>query len=466
VPRQELVQQPRRKQEWERENARLREENERLKRENERLQGELEKATRAARRQAAPFSRGEPAREPFKPGRKSGSKYGRRGVRSAPAKVDQVDTAPLPARCTCGGCIKWERNEAQYQEDIECRTVTRRFDVAIGHCGVCRKRVQGRHTEQTSDALGAAAVQIGPRALGLAAVMTKQMGLSLGNAEQMLLQGFGLRVNRSTLSRALLRMADKAEWTYESLLEMARDSRVNAMDETGWRVGGRSHWAHVAVGEQATVYTIRRGRGYAEAAELVGEQYGGFLVRDGWAPYRKFGQAFHQTCLAHLLRRCRDREQADPGAAAFPGAVKSLLQRALKLRDRHGAGDIGDAGMAIAIGQLEAQWDRLLAEEPEEHENRKLARHLNQERENLFTFLRCPGLAATNHEAERALRGLVIARKVWGGNRTERGARAQAVLMSVLRTCRQQGQAALPHLIGLQHMRDAGVLDLVATDSS
>ena len=261
MPQQQGDEREQSKREWERENAQLREENERLRRENERLRGELDKATRAVKRQAAPFSRGEPKRKPRKPGRKSGSKYGRRFQRTKPSTVDEAKAAPLPERCDCGGCVQWERTEEQYQEDIECRTVTRRFDIAIGRCQACRKRVQGRHPEQTSDALGAAAVQIGPRALGLAALMTKQMGLSLDNARQMLTLGCGLTVNRSTLCRALLRMSDRAEPTYEDLLNRARSSRVNSMDETGWRVGGRSHWAHVAVGEQATVYTIRAGRG-------------------------------------------------------------------------------------------------------------------------------------------------------------------------------------------------------------
>jgi transposase len=170
--------------------------------------------------------------------------------------------------------------------------------------------------------------------------------------------------------------------------------------------------------------------------------------------------------LAHLLRRCREMEQqASPSAALFPRAVKKALKQALKLRDREAKGTISEAGVAIAIGRLERKMDRLLADTQAEGENRKLAQHLDQEREHVFTFLRCPGLAATNHEAERALRGLVIARKVWGGNRTARGARAQSVLMSVLRTCRQQQRAALPLLIGLQRMRQPEALDLVADTS-
>ena len=66
--------------------------------------------------------------------------------------------------------------------------------------------------------------------------------------------------------------------------------------------------------------------------------------------------------------------------------------------------------------------------------------------DDLFTFLRQPGLDATNWRAELAIRFGVILRKVWGGNRTWAGARAQSVLMSVWRTCWQQGRSALDFL--------------------
>src|SRR5205807_7123889 len=68
-------------------------------------------------------------------------------------------------------------------------------------------------------------------------------------------------------------------------------------------------------------------------------------------------------------------------------------------------------------------------------------RHLWAHRNDLFTFLRQPGLDATNWRAELAIRFGVILRKVWGGSRT--WARAQSVLMSVWRTCWQQGRSAL-----------------------
>ena len=79
----------------------------------------------------------------------------------------------------------------------------------------------------------------------------------------------------------------------------------------------------------------------------------------------------------------------------------------------------------------------------------------------MFTFLHCFGLDATNNAAERAIRGMVIARKVWGGRRTWEGARTQQILTSVLRTCWQQGQDAFPRFVKLLRAPRAVILDIV-----
>ena len=78
----------------------------------------------------------------------------------------------------------------------------------------------------------------------------------------------------------------------------------------------------------------------------------------------------------------------------------------------------------------------------------RLAQHLWEHRDGLFTVLRQPGLDATNWRAKLAIRFGVILRKVWGGSRTWHGARAQAVLMSVLRTSWQRGRSATPFKVG------------------
>src|SRR6266849_2097198 len=267
VPKRDLDQAQQENEHLRKENERLRKEAERLKQETERLRRELEAALRASKRQAAPHSRGTPKANPQRPGRKPGRRYGRQSCRPIPARVDERITVPLPERCPhCGGGVESESCETQYQEEIVRRTVVRRFDIAVGRCRDCRRRVQGRHRLQTSDAVGVGSVQLGPEALTLAAILNKQMGLSLGHTRQVLCYGFGLEVSRGGLYRALARMAGRAEPTYNGLVETARQAPVNGMDETGWKVGGRLQWLHVAVSAQVTVYAILPGRGYEQNA--------------------------------------------------------------------------------------------------------------------------------------------------------------------------------------------------------
>jgi hypothetical protein len=134
--------------------------------------------------------------------------------------------------------------------------------------------------------------------------------------------------------------------------------------------------------------------------------------------------------------------------------VKALLEEGLALRDRYKNQEISLHGLWTATGRLEVKLDRLLARSYHDSANRRLAKHLRRERPYLFTYLYCPGLDATNNAAERAIRALIGARKNWGGNRTQKGARAQAVLTSILQTAKQQGQNPFAVMVELLCGRD------------
>ena len=256
---------------------------EKAEKENERLRKLLEEALRSLKRQAAPFSKGKPKSDPKRPGRKKGLDYGPRAFRAVPDHVDEEIPVPLPKKCPdCGGRVIHDDTQPQYQEDIIRRTIVRRFDVETGHCGGCGGHVQGRHPLQTSDALGAAHVQVGPQALTLAAHMSKEMGISHERAAQVLGWGYDLRVSRSALCRAMARLSKKAEPSYEELQRAARHSFVNHLDETGWRVAAHLEWLWVCVSADVTVYAILPGRGFAQAASILGADYAGFLNHDGW----------------------------------------------------------------------------------------------------------------------------------------------------------------------------------------
>ena len=74
--------------------------------------------------------------------------------------------------------------------------------------------MQGRHRRQTSDAIGSAASQLGPRAVALATQLNKGLGLPYGKTAAVLEEAFGLRVSRAGLCQALARVARKAEPIY------------------------------------------------------------------------------------------------------------------------------------------------------------------------------------------------------------------------------------------------------------
>ena len=420
--------------------AQFERERDRLRREIARLTQALETARRAGCRQAAPFSRGVRAAHPRQPGRKTGAAYGRHGQRPVPAQVDEVLDVPVPRRCPhCGDAVDDTHVAAQYQEDLPpVQPVVRRFDVHIGRCRGCGRRVQGRHPQQTSDAVGAAAVQVGPTAIAVAASFHKQLGLSFSKIVTILADRFGLAVTRGAIVRAVHRAAAQAAPTYAALCDTVKTSAMVVADETGWRVDAHLSWLWVFVTPDTTVYAILPGRGFAEAAGILGPDFAGALVRDGWAPYRQFTAAGHQTCLAHLLRRCREL-QTDHPHAVIPGQIKVVLQQALQVRDRRAAGTISIQGMAVARGHLETRLSTVLDRSTTLPDVRRLVNHVDREWPALFGFLHDPTVDATNWRAEHALRGAVITRKVnGGGNRTTRGAVTQQVLASVLRTARQR----------------------------
>jgi transposase len=425
-----------------------------LRHENHRLQHALEQAQRAARRQAAPFARSGPKSKPRTPGRRAGPAYGRRARRPIPDRIDETVDVPLPTTCPhCGGRVRIDHVVDQYQSDIPpVRPHVTCFHVHLGCCDDCGRAVRGRHPRQTSQALGAAAAHLGPRAVGLAADLNKRLGVSYGKLIVLYHVAFGLEVSRGGICQALARLARAAEPTYQGLIEVVRRAPVVAPDETGWRVAAQLNWLWVFVTAEVTVYAILAGRGFEQAATILSAQYAGTLERDGWAPYRRFTQAQHQSCLSHLLRRCRELlEHAQRGQARFPHAVRRILLAAFDLRARFATGEISRHGLAVARGRLGARLDRTLAGRIHYPPNRRFARHLVRERPYLFTFLGRDDVAATNWRAEQAIRPAVVTRKVWGGNRTWAGARTQQILASVLRTCHQQGSDPLAMFAQMLH---------------
>lgn len=431
-----------------------------LRAEVDRLKAELEQARRSGKRQAAPFSKGAPKADPKRPGRKPGHPPSHRPA-PPPEQVDRTIEVPLPAECPECHAPLDEAPVAvhdQYQIDLpEPKPVVTHFRVPVARCPACYRRVQGRHPEQTSDALGAAAVQYGPRLLGFAADLKHRVGASYRKCSSVLLTLTGLVVCSAALVRSGHRLRRLALPSYDRLVEAARHSAVQHVDETGWKIGGRSAWLWVFADAHATLYRIRKSRGHKVVVEMLGDDYQGVLVSDCFLAYDPLNFP-KSKCSAHLLKRCSEIEQSKTrGAVRFSRRVAALLRRAMALKRRRGT--IGDHGYAVLRGKVHAELDRLLAGTYTDPDNARLAKLLRKHRESVLRFLDHDEVDATNNLAEREIRPGVIARKLSAGNRTEDGAETHAVLASVLRTYRRQGRDILEAVIALLRQGPGHVLE-------
>lgn len=425
------------------------------------LKRRLEAVERAGKRQAAPFRKGPPKPDPKPPGRKAGEAHGPHGHRPPPPpdQIAECHEATLPDECPhCHGTLVESEVAHQYQTEIPRQPIVRQFNIHVGHCQACGKRVQGRHPLQTSDALGAAAAQIGPDAQAAAVLLNKEAGLSHGKVSAVFHNMFGIDLTPGASVQINLRAAERLEPTYHLILDEVKKSEMITPDETGWRIGGHPAWLHVWVGDEATAYAIDSQRSAAVLGRVIGEDWDGMMIHDGFSSYNaQFPEANHQQCLAHLLRRARMlEEQAVGGGVRFPRAVIALLTEAIQERWRCLNGEIALARLTDRRDEFDERLWELLCRRRLVPEHATFADHLWRHLGEIFPFVTDPFVEATNWQAEQAIRPAVVNRKVWGGNRTAVGSRAQSVLMSVLETCRRRAKSALDFVS--QTLRSAGNL--------
>jgi transposase len=406
---------------------------------NDGLSAKLEALEKKAARQAAPFRIDEKHRvvERKKPGRAQGHA----GVcRAVPDHVDEEIVVPLAECPHCRGPVRSRRRVVQYIEELPVvRPHVTRLITEEAACPHCQTQVRSTHPLQVSLAEGAAAVQLGPRALGLAAQLNKQHGLTMRKTCAVLREAFGLRLSPGGLSQALARIAAKLEPAYQNLLARRRAGPCLHSDETSWWVGGPGYWLWVFTNKTMTIYRVARGRGRDLLLEMLGPEYAGVLVSDCLSTYDDVNPR-QQKCYSHHLKAIRLAGEDQP--SAWLEEVRWLLQEAMTLKRQ--ALEVPERARRRAA--LEARAKGLLAAPRPTTMEEKVRRRLEKQQDHLFTFLDVEEVEATNNLAERQLRPAVIARKVSCGNKTPQGAHTWEILTSLAATCTQQAES-FAHLV-------------------
>jgi transposase len=423
---------------------------EQLQRENARLREQLAAAQRESSRQAGPFRRDPRLKKPEDQHGKPGRKKGHEGAcRAIPAQIDAQQEVPLGGCPSCGGAVGEVRPVVQYIEEIvPARPHVTKVTTYEGVCLCCGQGVRSTHPLQTSIARGAAAVQLGPRALTLAAVLNKHLGLTMRKACEVLRSLCGLRLTAGGLSQALDRVADKVKPLYDGLIDQLRRGDAVHADETSWWVGGPGAWLWVFTDPNATVYHVDPHRGSAVVEQILGAEFAGVLVSDCLNSYDPPPCRKHK-CIAHHLRAIKKAYespgQRDPAYLDdWTGLFKAVIML-YRLRDGLPPG-VFEEKRAV----LNQQVDDLLARPIDQPGDVAVRHRLAKQRPHLLTCLIEPAAEPTNNRAERDLRPAVIARKLSCGNKTDRGRQTWQILASLTATAHKRAHDAVdflkPHL--------------------
>jgi transposase len=428
-------------------------------------QAELQQLTDEQRRgNVAPFRRAPSAscKAPKRPGRKPGHPGNWRGSPPSAASDEHIEVV-LVACPECGEALPIEEQRAVEQTILEVPVIQPRvvrLRTYRSQCQQCQQSVSSTHPLQVSQAIGAAGTHLGPRALGLAAALNKDLKLSMRKSCRILQEMFGIELSAGGLAQALERVATSLQGAYDQNLETLRQSQVIHTDETGWWVGGPGYTLWVFTNQETTYYRVVKHRDRATAKAILSDDFQGVLVSDCLSIYDGL-DGVQQKCYAHHLKAlCKAlRTEAGQGSS-YLLELRSLLHTALMLKRL--APDLNPAQQQQSRDFLATRFAQLLAhprppDTAQGRQEEKVRQRLAKQQDHLLTFLDYPEVDATNNLAERQLRPAVISRKLSCGNKTVKGATTWSVLASLAATCQQRGDSFIEQVAHAMVLKNRAV---------
>ena len=244
----------------------------------------------------------------------------------------------------------------------------------------------------------------------------------------------GLELSGASAWHATERAARAGRYEYERIRQHIQEAEVVHVDETGIKRDGEQAWIWTFRTENHTLYAVRESRGSDVPKEVLGEDFTGTVVCDGWTAYPAFSDNL-QRCWAHILREAKDaadqQEEGEPIYRALTQVYVALqirLESDLTVRERAEL-------QRVARREIESLIERSVPDGPVATLLRKIEGGLD----HWLTFVGEPAVSPTNNAAENALREPVVLRKIIGTLRNDRGMFVHETILSLLTTWSQQG---------------------------
>jgi transposase len=258
---------------------------------------------------------------------------------------------------------------------------------------------------------------------------------------------FGVSLVAATIARMSHSCAVRLHSFAQEVRACVNGAKVKHLDETGFRLCGKTQWLHIASSVLLTCYRVCAKRG------SLWDNVVGIVVHDHWKPYYTMKGVLHALCNAHHLRELKaliDIDQED-----WARKMQILLRRAC-----HATNLARQPGITLKprlVARIERRYDAILAEgfafhlaqpallrrqrrsgKPRRIGHNLLVR-LQQRRDDVLRFLHDPNVPFTNTQAERDIRMMKLHEKISGGYRSQDSADDFAVIRSILSTARKQG---------------------------
>jgi len=360
----------------------------------------------------------------------------------------------FPSSCTaCGAAVTPAMSSGHSARQVFDLPEPRPLVVTEHRAHDCVCAGCGAHTRASFPDGVNAPVQYGPRIAAFVVYLLHYQLLPEDRLVELMADLFGIKLVAATIARMSRTCAGRLRDFVTAVRDLVAGAAVKHMDETGFRVGGKTQWLHVACTAWLTFYRVCAKRG-SLLANVVG-----IVVHDHWKPYYTMPGVLHALCNAHHLRELKaliDIEKED-----WARKMHRLLRRACHavnlVRER------GDALKPRLIERFERRYDAILVEGLAFHEaqtpllpvtrtqgcNRRgrkprrtghnLLLRLANRKQDVLRFLNDPNVPFTNNHAERDGRMMKVKQKISGGFRCLDGAIDFATTRSFISTAKKQG---------------------------
>src|ERR1700694_397360 len=399
-------------------------------------------------------------REPS--GKGPGGQKGHRGETLRQVQRPDLIVDHYPQACArCGMALTTGMGIGHAARQVFDLPEPRPLVVAEHRAHTCCCASCGARTKAAFPAAVVAPVQYGPRIGAVVVYLLHAHFLPEDRLAELMGDLFGVRLVPATIARMSRSCADRLQSFVQAVCDHVASAKVKHRDETGFRIGGRTQWLHIASTALLTVYRVCAQRG------SVWDNVIGIAVHDHWKPYYTMKGVLHALCNAHHLRELKALIEIDKEDWAH--RMQILLRRAC-----HAANFARERGVALKprfIDRIERPYRAIVAQGLAFHEalprlpraqrrgwkpkrvGHNLLLRLDLRGHDVLRFLHDPQVPFTNNQAERDARMMKLRQKISSGFRSPAGAETFAIIRSVLSTAKKQSWDLIATL-----MQDPGFL--------